>query len=105
MYDIKRMVHDATETAIKRTRSDAARAERLRTHLGSIIGVVPDEHVTADEVGKYGLGKLGQELPDNGDHATAIEYYLAGRLAQSAGISMDAASHDSFVGRYLRGEA
>jgi hypothetical protein len=106
-YQVLRIANDAAEKAVEKSQSDAARAERLRTRLGPLVGVIPDEHVTSREVGKYGLEKLGQEAPDSGDHATALEYFLAGRAgakgASPAG-GMDSLDDNSVVGRYIRGE-
>jgi hypothetical protein len=56
-----------------------------------LIGVIPDEHETANAIGRYGLKMLGQELPENGDHAGALEYFLAGRASLGAGSAHDAA--------------
>ena len=102
-----RLRHIAMD-AVKEARSDAARAERLRTRLSKLIGTLPEEHETADEIGKYGLDKLGQELPENGDHAGALEYFLAGRDAARVSGSgtggMDSAPRlprGSFVETYL----
>jgi hypothetical protein len=98
---IRRIAMDAIGAA----RSDAARAERLRTRLEKLVGVVPEEHETADEIGRYGLEKFNQELPDNGDHASALEFYLAGHASARTGGGMDAAAplpRGSFLDGYLR---
>lgn len=97
---LRRIAMDAVASA----RSDATRAERLRSILSKIVGIVPDEHETADEVGEYGLEKLGQELPENGDHAGALEYFLAGRASRATSSGMDAApplARGSFLDQYL----
>ena len=100
---VRRIAMDAVTTA----RSDAVRAERLRSHLSKVIGVVPPDYESAREIGKYGLEKLGQELPENGDHASALEYFLSGRLAGRMGSNvggMDAAPslpRGSFLDKYL----
>jgi len=102
-YEVLKIANDAAEKAVERSRTDAERAERLRTRLGPLIGTIPDEHVTSREVAKYGLEKLGKEPPDSGDHATALEYFLAGR-AGATGASrtgMDSLDDSSFVGRYI----
>ena len=97
---LRRIAMDAVASA----RSDSARAERLRAILSKMIGIVPDEHETADEVGRYGLEKFGQDLPENGDHASALEYFLAGRAARATSGGMDAApplARGSFLDKYL----
>jgi hypothetical protein len=102
---VRQVATDAAEAAVRRMDTDAARAERLRTRLGSLIGTIPDEHVTSREVGKYGLEKFRQELPDNGDHATALEYYLAGRMGARNASGMDSASREpTFLDKYLNAE-
>lgn len=107
--EIRRVAHDAAEAAVKRERTDAARAERLRTRLEQMIGSIPDEHQTADEIGKYGLQKLGQDLPKNGNHADALEYYLAGCASRvndaTRGRGMDSRDTPDFIRRYLLGSA
>lgn len=77
-FEMRRVAQDAAEAAVSKARADAARAESLRKRLEQIIGTVPEEHVTADQVGRYGLEKFRQDLPRNGNHAEALEYYLAG---------------------------
>lgn len=91
-FEMRRVAQDAAEAAVSKARADAARAESLRTRLEQMIGPVPEEHVTADQVGRYGLEKFGQQLPKNGNHGEALEYYLSGctsRANDTRGRGMD----------------
>lgn len=99
--DIKRMARDASEEAVKSAMNEAARAQRLRNRLEPMIGKVPEAHVMPDEIGKYGLTKLHQQLPDDGNHGEALEYFLAGCFSgRGTGSGMDCAG-ESFLDNYI----
>ena len=106
--NFKRMARDAGEEGARKAMTDAQRAERLRTRLESMVGKIPEEHATYDQIGRYGLEKMNQSLSSDGRHGEALEYYLAGRASGAMDgwrrAAMDHTAGDGPIARYLRGD-
>jgi hypothetical protein len=101
------MAFDTQEIA-REVQKQAVRHEQLHEKLSRVTGPVKDyEGMTASELARYGLEKLGLQAPadDEDPCVVALESFLHGRAGRESGVAgMDSAG-DSFVDRYIRGSA
>jgi hypothetical protein len=117
--DVRRQIHDAIHNGqLRRQVRDAvsevqaAERERARQYaqLSKLVGPFDCSEMDDTAFAKYGLEKLGHEMPeDEGMAPAALSYVLAEKAKRKDGAGgMDASnippSEDSFLGRYLQGE-
>jgi hypothetical protein len=100
------MAFDVAEIA-REVQKQAVRHEQLHQRLSGMVGPVDGyEGMTPSELAKYGLKKLGLQVPDDdASCVAALEYFLQGRAGLESGVAgMDSAG-DDFVSRYIQGSA
>lgn len=94
---------DAAEIT-QAVRKEAVRHEQLAGRLSRMIGAIPDYHeMSLAQLARYGLKKLGVEVPDTGDDPSvvALESYLQGRSGHGGMVAGMDAGDDNFVTRYI----
>ncbi|MEA3197859.1 MAG: hypothetical protein QOF32_1911 [Gammaproteobacteria bacterium] len=72
--------------------------------MGPVAGY---EGMTSSELAKYALKKLGLQVPADDDDScvAALEYFFHGRAGRESGVAGMDSTDDSFVGRYIQGNA
>lgn len=121
MDDVRQRIANAVRNGISLrrqiqdevTKIQAAERERSRQYeqLSKLVGPFDHSEMDDAEFARYGLEKLGHEMPEDDDMApAALTYVLAEkgmRKSATGGMdaSFDAPTGDGVVARYIRGES